>query len=540
MNELQKKLEHVGFLLCSALNEYLDVCSSIEKSYQLANTAGGVPKALSASVSSQISLITTLYETKLKRAKSTLSWAINSSSDVVPINCLPSEILMGIFHLVVGIRPCGVKHNSGAKITLPKYPDFLSRVCTRWRQIVMDTPTLWSHIDLVPFSSRSQGFEARAKAFITRAGNSLLDIHVYEPAFYEDFGTESMLEFLVSIAPRIRSLEFVIPDTSEALDESVIECCFENCTPGTFTELSITDNGSTAPNFLEAADDPDDVSDSLWLNIPPDYLEELLLPVTVLRLDGVFLPWQHKLYHELVELRLTSTREPTLISEHELVGILLLSPRLRILYFGLTIISALPEDSHMFPVRLNDLEVLDLTSLEYSQLGTFLRLLSPGSRSLRLSFDPYVVDDLPLCEDSVKDFFARSNVRELHLSDFSRGTYQRAGELISPISNLRVLAMIGVYSFPSPHSTPNSDNHTTPAARSPLDVLYMIRGRVDLDELETFIKQYPVNTLVFWNCKVFDGRNIQSDCELQTKFSKLCHSVRCIGKDAPNPIENWD
>lgn len=539
MIALIEGLNNASALLHSALDAYLGACAAIQGHYQQTNTLTSIPREVVDRVANELPLVTS-YETKIRQAKSTIGQAMNST--ITPINTLPSEILIRIFHLVVDGKPCGVKYNSGEKITLPKYPDFLSYVCTRWRQLVVHSPTLWSHIDLVPFSPLSRGFETRAEVCVTRANNLLLDLHVYEPAFCEQIDIDKMLDLLVALAPRVKSLELAIPDASEVLDKSVIECCFGNCSPGTFTRLILTDHGSNAPTFLWASDDPDDLDEG-WLDIPSEKIDNLLLPVTDLLLDGIYLPWTHQAYHGLVELRLTSTRKPVAsITESELVNILSLSPRLKILHFGLTITAPLPKGSSIPPVRLDDLEILNLTSPRYAQLSTLLRLLAPGSNPLRVSLEPYSLDSPPLHMGEVKDFFARSNVAELHIRRFPREEDLRPGvnELIDPNPNLRILAMSDAYWKRRATPIIGLDNQQPTTPRRHLDALYIINSRIELDELERVITQYPVKMLVFWGCRVYEGRVIQSSHELQTKLSRLCSDIRCIPWTEDNPTEGWD
>lgn len=430
------------------------------------------------------------------------------------------------------------------KITVPKYPDSLSRVCTRWRQIAMDVPTLWSHIDLVTFSSRSQGFEARAKAFAARAGSSLLDVHVYEPAVYDILSTETAEEFLTTIAWQIRSLEFLRPEDSELDDQSVIGLCFEICEPGTLTELTLLDYSSRTPTSIGGYENPNDIASALRLHLSQEELDDLLLQITGVRLDGIYFPWTNQIYQGLVELRLDSTctsihGTAVLISESELVNILLSSPRLRILYFGLVVQDTLPEDSVTPPVLLEYLEVLSLTLRVHALPGTFLRLLSPGSKPLHLSliFSPYTDDALPLCASKVRDFFIRSNVSKLHINGVKSGTYQILGELACQSPNLRGLATTKVGSHPTRNPTSNHDARAAPSACLYLDTLYLIRSSIKLDTLKQLLRQYSVKRLVIWNC---GGSTRPSDQLLQIKLSRLCPAVRCIDRKEPNPIEDWD
>lgn len=543
MIELVETLDKAGTLLCSALDKYLGACSAIQNHYQQTNALTGVPRALAERVVSELALVTSC-EAKIRQARSTISQAVNISSIVAPINSLPSEILIRIFHLVVNTRPCDLKYHGGAKVILPNYPEFLSHVCTRWRQIVRDSPSLWSHIDIVPFNCLNQAFKTRAEASISRAGDSLLDIHLYEPELYNNFDHEGVIDFFAIAAPRMRSLELVAPDISNWVDDSVLDFCFGNCTVGTFTELTIASSSAGDSIFIEATYDPDFLSTNVWLNVPPEDLEALLAPVIVLRLDGVFLPWCHPVYRGLVELRLVTTRKrPTQITELEVVNILRSSPNLRVLQFGLKITDLL-DDSPLFPVHLSDLEILDSTPMQRDQLGTFLRLLAPGPKPLQFSFSPHIPrngSSVPPHEDKIEGFLTRSNVTRIHVKGLPNPPDINLSSLLSPLPGLRVLALDSFQIGRRPHSTPDPRElkQFSPHPR-PLDALYVIDSLINLDDLEEVIKHHQVRKVVFWRCGLTHDDEWLSDYELvKKKLSVSCPFIECLGKEEPNPIEHW-
>lgn len=202
MVELVNELNAASTLLNSALQRYLDACSAVSDYYEQTGMLARVPRMFLDHVTNELALITS-YEATIQQAKSLISQARNSSTSLVPIHSLPSEILSRIFYLVVGARPCGASDNSGNNSSLPKYPDFLTHVCSRWRRISIGLPMLWSHIDILHLHSMTPGFVARAKACAARAKHAPLEIHFQVSASHSSPNANISADFLSSAATRI-------------------------------------------------------------------------------------------------------------------------------------------------------------------------------------------------------------------------------------------------------------------------------------------------------------------------------------------------
>ncbi|KAG8727767.1 hypothetical protein FRC11_012492, partial [Ceratobasidium sp. 423] len=85
------------------------------------------------------------------------------------------------------------------------------------------------------------------------------------------------------------------------------------------------------------------------------HLEELLLPITILRLDSIYPHWTSKAFHGpgLVELRLNPFNKSLVIHESQLVTILADSPQLHVLELGIHIDFA---DTPLAPTALHNLK----------------------------------------------------------------------------------------------------------------------------------------------------------------------------------------
>lgn len=547
MIELVDELEEAGNLLGSTLDRYLNACFAIRDYSQKADHSSliGVPRAITDRIASAIPL-TTPFEAKLSEAKLAISQAKNRFPSLVPIHSLPSEILVRILHLAAGTFEktftCGLRYRRSERVPIPRYPDLLTRVCIRWRQLMLNTPAFWAHIDLVPIRPDSDGFLARAEAYVARAGNLPLDIHYYCSAFYvtpDKCDIEGVLNAMTTYGPRIKSLYLDTHKGSGGLGDLILQWCYMDFSPGTFTELIVEDMHSIVPFTNHDRTSPGPLRPGLT----PECMDSLLIPTTNLRLHGLYFPWGHPAYHGLVDLRLTCYRGSKIcITESELIGILTSSPKLQILGFNIPISDPLLENSSSFPVHLEDLEILDLTTVVGDQLGTVLRLLAPGSKSLRFLFTHNDGNFLPPVENEIKDFFARSNVAWVRVDEMPYSPYPTLRELLDLLPDLRILALEGPHSN-RPDSTPPEAGEPKP--RSPrshiprVDDLYLTSCRVDLDWLEEIIKRHGVGVMVFHECTIGEEGLAQSDHELKTRLSGICPSIMCAGNGKHNPIAHW-
>ncbi|KAG8698416.1 hypothetical protein FRC11_014442, partial [Ceratobasidium sp. 423] len=373
-------------------------------------------------------------EKKLRQARAAISVTRNVSSLIAPISSLPGEIMLRIFRLVFGAE----SYTFAAEVDvgrLPRQSLAISQVCSRWRQISLGSQHLWSQVDLSSSSQLSGQLVSRGVLFATRAGDIPLDIRLVEQLFtidkYADY-FQGLHPFFVAVGSRVGSWELCftkryfggyVPD--------ILNECLKHSAPGKLTRFILkfranADSESDDDTVSEDSSDeaflrPSDAKryDVYVVDLTDPQLEDLLFPVTVLKLDKIFPYWTSKAYHGLVELRLVSwerARDSIRIPEQHLAGILRSSPGLRILQFGLEITSTGVSQP---PVSLRSLEELHLQVDGGQSQQTFLRLLLPGSNPMQVFIEYTLTKDDPRfpssSEDEFQCFLRRSNIIQLYL-----------------------------------------------------------------------------------------------------------------------------
>lgn len=542
MIELIEELGTASSLLNTALGKYLDACLAIQNHYtQISPT--DVTRLLLDCIAKELPLATS-YEINIKQARSIISQARNCSPAIVSIQSLPTEVFIRIFHHVVGARPChiDVRDHSGANTSLPRYPDFLSHVCSRWRQIIMGMPSLWTHIDIINFHSLSQGSVLRSEACLARASDFPLDIHIRVPSSYDFSHKSTLLNFLASVATRIRSLELTLPEALDDFDYSILEWCFEQCIPGTLTRLMVSDRSGDVTSFIEAAEDEGNVAhDSLWLRLPHQRFEDILQSITVLWLDGVYPLWTSQAYHGLVELRLTCARVPRhCLTKLELYAVLVHNPNLRVLEFGLDITIPPPEsltDNSDPVVYLGELEVLNLSSLDYDQLNVILGLLNLGSKPLHLNMCYDLKVPLSSRTDAVTLFFQRSNITRLQVKGL--GPHPKLEDIVSLLPRLRVLVLDGIIDRKRKNLAIREYDIMPTSFR--LDALYLLNSHIHIGHVREAIKKHPVQRLIFWRCSISSPfQPSMGHKEIEDMLAEICPEVEQIEVGKTSPILGWD
>lgn len=485
--------------------------------------------------------------------------AQSCSSTVVSINTLPTEILQQIFNLVLSTqaRVGKIADLTHTELRLPKYPDFLSHVCCRWRHAATCSHTLWRHIDLISRCHLSRKLVTRAIEYAARAGQSPLDIHVVEAtpsseSYSTDIAQLDIVQFLDPVARRTGSLHVVTSSGATDFCYSVLQCCLPNCVPGKLIQLSIQHHAPDAGQFIETAENPQ-IPESLLLDMPQHFIEDLYLPITVLRVRGVCPRWESQAYHGLVELHLIQpipshrAGPPATITGAQIASILMSSLGLKIFRFNLKITDTLPNDTPILPLPLNALEVLDFPSIKYKQCETLLQWLAPSSNPLQLSFKlSHNTDWLTIPSAfEVESLFHRLNVTKVCLEG-GTASLEHVRELLYLTPQLRVLALEsflggGGYSEAFPPS--QNDAQTT---CSHLDHLYVSGCWVDdegLQALQEMAEQHSVQKVTLWRCKYFscadeNSREEQSE-HLINCVSSIFSDVKFLPWGDPNPIEDW-
>ncbi|EJD34408.1 hypothetical protein AURDEDRAFT_176539 [Auricularia subglabra TFB-10046 SS5] len=117
---------------------------------------------------------------------------------------LPDELLGDIFIIASGVYLC------------LKFP--MGRVCRRWRDVALCTPSLWSHIGLL----HEQDFHGLKTALFRTGSTCLLDISVFHYSSVRHVALiDAALRTLVPYAPRIRS------HMTEWVPGSLLTSCIE-------------------------------------------------------------------------------------------------------------------------------------------------------------------------------------------------------------------------------------------------------------------------------------------------------------------------
>ncbi|KAB5588200.1 F-box-like domain containing protein [Ceratobasidium theobromae] len=531
------ELDAASSLLNNALDRYLSICSTLTICLQEVAQDSIRVQDLLEQVKNQLELVDS-YQENLRRARASLRLALNSAPTVAPINSFPPEIMLRIFNFVVSMKPgvIGPKGSRWTTANLPKNPDILSHVCSRWRQIALSSPALWSHIDLAHHHLLGQRLVIRAKEYAIRAHHSPLDIHIVDPypghhmRSYTDIDD---LDFLPPATP-IKSLEVVAYKGFRGPHFVSLEHCLKNCAPGQLEQLTIWDADSESHSraLLESNERPQQYG-SKQLDISESHLEAIWAQINVLRLKRVYLPWTSKAYHNLVDLRLVSGAMSDFdVSEIQIVEILRSSPRLRILHAHLDIKDPLPKSSQVVPVSLDELEVLDVETMWWDKLAIFIRWIEPGAKPLQLS-----ITSSP--SRLVNRFLRNSNVTRLRLASPNEFSLS---DLLTLVPELRELVLDGYRPY-TPRSIACNYGHL-PAVNLRLQDLYILRSQIERAELRELVERHSVQRVVIWDTKVgWDNRDYQMNSEAILELRKelsSCPVFTYHSNESSYPISGWD
>ncbi|CAE6499922.1 unnamed protein product [Rhizoctonia solani] len=431
---MSQELHAASHGLQSALDRYFTACSALIATSSFVRT----PNA-SCEIARELGRVTS-FERELVRSKAAILVARNSSPLLVPISSLPDEIMLPIFQHILRTdnSDFDIEVNEGR---LPQHSLAISQVCLRWRRIALDSRHLWSNINLSSSSLLSRKLMARGEIFASRASGIPLDIRIVEPLTESEsdaLGFHRLLDqfFVLIESTSIGSLElkFTVRYFGRRLNR-VLGRCLEYCVPGKLTQLTL--------KFQSDRDHLPDVSNDRFLrpndgktmgnhvgqraswsvSLSNPQLDDILSPVTVLKLDKVFPYWTSKAYHGLVELHLISWELATnsiQITEHQPGEIFRSSPALKILHFGIEIT---PAQTPYPPVQLEDLEELQLQVDGIQSQQAILRLLTPGLKPMQMHIEyepPQDDEKLPSStEDELQRFLGRSNITQLFLDSHS-------------------------------------------------------------------------------------------------------------------------
>ncbi|KAH7333713.1 hypothetical protein B0J17DRAFT_676577 [Rhizoctonia solani] len=550
---LIRELQAASEQLEVAVERYHNACRTIRESYLEAKIIRDVPQELLTYIHHELPRVSSCNK-KVLQAKAAICQTRNCSSQIVSIHGLPTEVLTRIFQIVVGAQWCDISgYRTTRRVEQPSgsYPDqpvVISHVCSYWRQIIISSSALWSHVDFsFPDITNDPQSIPRLVTSVSRSGQSLLDVHIDASDYFNVPTTiDEMNQFITLVGPRTKSLELEVGlhmytgTTSLSLSfcRSVLNSCFAHCVPGVLRQLSLLKRGN---HYFYQAIEPADKTrthESMLLDLPERQLESLWGHINVLRLQGLCPPWNSRIYRGLVELRLPSAPGGS-ITEREFVAILESSPGLRILEFGLDVTTQSPAAASKKPVSLVDLEILITGPWPRSKLSHFHGLIAPGSKPLCVSvINPNAsifLDEAPALFDyEIKKFFARSNLTSFGVTSINK--YTEILELLDLVPQVRVLGLTGC------NCEELDEGLKTPPIPMNIDTVYLLHEcYMELSTLKHLVQTYRVKTIIFWGDNTIESTQNPVEKEtLEMELKKHCSTVEFRSTDEPNPFEGHE
>ncbi|KAG9122392.1 hypothetical protein FRC07_001268 [Ceratobasidium sp. 392] len=262
-------------LLADTIQSYLSACATLNAvctrptHTPLEHTV--VEDALVA-VASELSALASEAQA-LRDAHFGMSTLRRRSGRLTGINALPPEILSYIFKL-------SVTH------------------CMRDKALALNTPELWTHIDLSPDAPTGRSLYDAAKLQFERAQDEPVHLHLYEPR--QQYGTpdvevRKLRDFLAPYASRITALDLDTLDQSHKLIQSVLGACIQR------GFLALQDLVVLVPDktfiFRLHVREPVGKKARKHSNIA----------IKTLHLQNALFDWRSTIYHDLVDLRLQAS-----------------------------------------------------------------------------------------------------------------------------------------------------------------------------------------------------------------------------------------
>ncbi|KAG8749523.1 hypothetical protein FRC12_013379 [Ceratobasidium sp. 428] len=446
------------------------------------------------------------------------------------VNMLPLEVLSNIFETVVvsefnffAVIEYEGRDNLKNQLNPPAQLVILALVCSRWHRVVINTPVLWSYVNLIVPGFHRQPFYSHALRHSSSAP-MFLKIHQTMPS--KPHQNHHLTTWLAAVAKRIYSLEICEGSATRELTNVVLSCWFQHGVPGTVKDLSLVCPRSDYRKYIQSSRS----APQPWrVNLSPAQLDAFLQPIFLLSLDGIFARWDSQAYQGLTNLQL---REGS-IKEEDLMNILTHNPQLCSFTFDLDIKAKRLRRSPPTPVRLPSLEVLNLDAMDNTCLWSRLRLLAPGLAPLRMVL---AISDVEHLTDfagtlEAQAFFQRSNVTTCYLSAYSKLPKEAwFHNILYRLPDLRRLCLRSLSYSGGDSLTQSGEIRVC----SQLDELMIIDCKLCLDDFKDILRVHHIQTLRLWNCTAYRRGDEQVDVEtesLEEELSGLVADTKCYEQD---------
>lgn len=436
---------------------------------------------------------------KLRSTEVTLRRIRNDSTSLVPINRLPLEVLLHIFHLFTRRSDQFAALMTGiVPHPYPKESITLTQVCTHWRGLVINTSSLWSdfYFDVGIFKKTNRSKSQNLFSVYLKHAHDRPSTITVSSRYTSHISThhDAMGSFLGPYMKDVGILRFLNVPGSSVL-HSLFEIWQTEGRPGSVHSLAIFPENNNEAILRRQ-------NMGLTSSTFRDW-DSFLLPIRVLRLVGPYFRWDSLVFHNLVVLQfgqLNSSTSPTTI---QIWAILSASPQLEFLHlFNMKIKTEGP--THLQPVALRALQVLDVRLLDDPSARRLLHMIISESQELSLSFR--IPDTSAPCP-TILSFLARTNIKDLFLDAGPTPIADLPlGEYLSAVPDLHSLILsLGFGPGDTLHSTMIQPNPSAAlATRYPnLHTLHLMNGSLQEDAIREIVQAHPhLRKLGFFSCSL--------------------------------------
>ncbi|KAG8692843.1 hypothetical protein FRC08_009505 [Ceratobasidium sp. 394] len=401
--------------------------------------------------------------------------------EAVRINTLPPEILALVFTFS---RSC-------SRITKKKlvFYDFAA-VCAYWRRVALDTPVLWSHVDVGPNTP-----EGLTQLLLERSKDVSIDVHAFEPGPPPDYPrtTEEEVDRTIDIlAPHIHRvrglevesysfyLEFITSVTKLWLDNSGV------CPP---RSLVMRIRHACLPRIPH----PQRAGSNL---LQSENARRVLRSLDTLHLLSVDFGWNSGAYRDLVDLRLIIRGYYVGIYLSEFAEILSTSPTLAILKLDTLDVRHPKGQSQPAPRSMKYLSVLNLLHMNPSSLKLLLPLIDLRDSLTETSIAVSVTGQI---HNELEAFLLHSRVTMLYYSH--RDDSPSLWSTLLHSFHLRTL-IVSPFQMRGPLAGEAIPPHPQqqPFSRPPRVILR--RSNVSFEGLKNLIASHGIRELCLEECEV--------------------------------------
>ncbi|KAG9119501.1 hypothetical protein FRC07_005447 [Ceratobasidium sp. 392] len=335
------------------------------------------------------------------------------------INTLPDKVLVRIFALaklacIHEVCPHGHEHGDHSRsgnVNIQFYN--FTGVCSHWRKIAINTPSLWNHIDIGPNTPSSW-----TELLLKRTKYNPVHVHVYAAGEEHAAGPEyphRMLKsayeatnVVMTLTPhihRVRSLDYDLYVDPGKLVTDLLDLWLNHGTPNPCNDLLIHYWSGPSRDSHK------------WYYGPRIFrgrrnnFVNMTRSLSRLRLNGMMLPWNSGAYADLINLQLDFAGIPLAVPVHQIASVLFASQGLITLKMKDVQIVPAPGWSLQAPILLSHLFNLELLDMNENSMELLLPLITlphtPDERLVTLRVHERT-------QDTLAAFFARSRMNFLY------------------------------------------------------------------------------------------------------------------------------